>query len=366
MTFKNPLGYFSKLEDPRIERTKLYSLEAIIFQTIAAVLSGCNCWTEIEVFGESKSEWLQKYVSLPHWTPSHDTLSDLFKRIDSKLFEDCFRNWTLAVSNITEGELVVFDGKRIRGSYDSYKHKEAIHMVSAWATKNQMVIGQEKTANKSNEITAIPLLLEALELKGAIISIDAMGCQKDIADKIIAQQADYILALKNNQESLFQEVENELNRHQLPSARAIEKDHGRITDWSVSVQSNLTFIDQDFHWKNLKSIIKVETFTHHQINNKKTKQCRFYISSLEAEPSIFLILIRQHWQIENNLHWMLDVQFKEDHSRIRNGNGDQNFSLIRKTALNILKNNKKPRDSINKMRFRAAFDDKYRESLIKN
>lgn len=362
---KNPLDCFSKLEDPRIDRTKLYNLEAIIFQTISAVVSGCDSWSEIELFGQTKRDWLQQYVSIPNGTPSHDTLSDLFKRLDSSVFEQCFRNWTSLISDIVDKDLIVFDGKRIRGSYDKYSNKSAIHMVSAWSTENQLVLAQEKVDEKSNEITAIPRLLESLELSGAIVSIDAMGCQKEIAAAIVANQADYILALKANHQSLLEQTKNEFIRQKQPTHNCIEKGHGRITNWEVSVQSNLTFIDNVHLWEGIKSLIKVTTTTTHTIDSRTSRQDRYYISSLKHTPEEFTQTIRKHWQIENNLHWTLDVQFKEDLSRIRNNNADQNFSLVRKIGLNIINQSKTKGMSVNRMRLKAALDDKFRSRIMK-
>ena len=361
---KNPLDCFSDLKDPRVNRTKLYNLEAIIFQTVSAIISGCDAWTEIELFGQTKQDWLANYVHVPNGTPSHDTLSDLFKRIDPLCFEECFRNWTSLISDKVDNDLVVFDGKRIRGSYDKYKGKAAIHMVSAWSVKNQLVLAQEKVDEKSNEITAIPLLLESLILKGAIVSIDAMGCQKDIADAIVESEADYILALKRNHESLFFRAKSEFTRQKLKTCSHIEKGHGRITNWKVCVQSNLQFIDDVHLWKGLKSLVKITTTTTNLINDKTTNQDRYYISSLVVEPKRFMELIRKHWQIENNLHWVLDVQFSEDLSRIREKGGDQNFSLFRKIGLNVINKAKTKGMSVNRMRIKAALDDKFRTKVM--
>lgn len=362
---KNPLDCFSELEDPRVDRTKLYNLAAIIFQTISAVISGCDSWSEIELFGHTKRDWLAQYVSIPNGTPSHDTLSDLFKRLDWSVFEHCFRNWTSLISDLLDQDLVVFDGKRLPGSYDHYSNKSAIHMVSAWSTETQLVLAQQKVAEKSNEITAIAALLESLELNGAIVSIDAMGCQKEIAAQIIVNQADYILALKANQENLFEQVQNEFNRQKLPTHNCIEKGHGRITNWEVAVQSNLTFIDDAHQWKEMKSVVKLTTKTTRVINNKISSQDRYYISSLKQTPEKFNELIPKHWQIENNLHWTLDVQFNDDLSRISNENADQNFSLVRKIALNIINQTKTKAMSVNRMRLKAAFDDKFRSKVMK-
>lgn len=361
---KNPLDCFSDLKDPRIDRTKLYNLEAIIFQTVSAVISGCDTWTEIELFGKTKKDWLSHYVHVPNGTPSHDTLSDLFKRIDPLAFEECFRNWTTLIGDIVDNDLIVFDGKRIRGSYDKYNNKAAIHMVSAWSVENQLVLAQEKVTEKSNEITAIPLLLESLVLTGAIVSIDAMGCQKDIADAIIKAEADYLLALKGNQENLFEQTKNEFTRQKLDSHTHIEKGHGRITNWEVSVQSYLQFIDDIHLWTELKSLVKVTTTTTHLIEKRTTKQDRYYISSLEKSPEYFMEIIRKHWQIENNLHWVLDVQFSEDLSRIRNKNADQNFSLFRKIGLNIVNQAKTKGMSVKRMRVKAALDDDFRAKVL--
>ena len=268
----NPLDSFSVLTDPRIDRTKVYPLETIIFITISAVVAGADNFVDIEEFGKAKVEWLKRYVVCPDdRTPSHDTLGDFYARLDPLEFESCFVNWISQVSGISEGELIPIDGKRLRGSYDRNDKKAAIHMVSAWATNNEVVLGQVKVDNKSNEITAIPKLLEVLDIKGAIVSIDAMGCQTKIAEKIVAKQADYILALKGNQGTLKEQVETHFNYAPIDSQSEYAiKDHGRIEERKCTVITNLELLDEATNWEKLNSVIKIESNTTEVITGKQT------------------------------------------------------------------------------------------------
>ncbi len=360
------LSVFSTLEDPRVKRRREYPLESLIFITVCAIVSGADTWVEIEEFGKEKREWLIKYIYLPEGkAPCDDVYGNLFRRIDTESFSDCFIQWTSQISGITEGELINIDGKTLRGSYDHYDNKAAIHMVNAWSQTNQIVLGQYKTSEKSNEITAIPALLNLLNIKGAVISIDAMGCQKKIASQIINQEANYLLAVKGNQESLFEEIKTCFN--EMPNKDThyeITKDHGRIEERTYSVISDLRFLDEAIHWDGIKTIIRAESKTEHILKGKKSSHTRFYISSLETSAKAVSKLIRGHWSIENQLHWVLDVNFKEDESRVRKGDGDANFSIVRQVALNIIKLDDS-KGSIRTKRKKAAWNDKFRLELLK-
>jgi predicted transposase YbfD/YdcC len=334
----NVIDFFSELKDPRNSKSQLYSLQDIVFLTISAVVSGADTFVDIANFGKHRREWLSKYVNFPEGkSPSHDAINDFYRSLDTDKFQECFIKWTSEVCGITEGDLISIDGKCLRGSHDRYNNKSAIYMVSAWSQKNELVLVQKKVDEKSNEITAIPKLLDVLELKGAIISIDAMGTQKSIADKIISKGADYILALKNNQASLYEEVESRFNNASSLINKTIEKSHGRIEERYCEVINKLEFIDEASKWKNLQTVIKISTIRTVISTGKVSSESRYYISSLNKNPKDFNDLIRGHWGIENKLHWVLDVQFNEDNSRIRTGNGDQNFTTLRHIALNLLK-----------------------------
>lgn len=361
----NALDYFSKLKDPRSTKSQIYSLQDIVFLTISAVVSGADTFVDIANFGKHRQEWLSKYVDFPEGkSPSHDAINDFFSRLDTEKFQECFIKWTSEVCGITEGDLISIDGKCLRGSHDKYNNKSAIYMVSAWSERNEMILAQKKVDEKSNEITAIPKLLSILELKGAIVSIDAMGTQKSIAEKIVTKGADYILALKNNQSSLFEEVESRFNNIKPVRSNTIEKSHGRIEERYCEVISNLEFIDEATKWKNIKTVIKVSTKRTVVSSGKVSNENRYYISSLSKNPEEFNRLIRGHWGIENKLHWVLDVQFNEDKSRIRNGSGDENFAVIRHIALNLLKLNIQPKMSMRIKRKNAAWNNQYLQEIL--
>lgn len=366
-TEMNPIEVFSAIPDPRHDRTKVYPMETMIFLTIAAVVSGCDSFTDIEDFGRTKVDWLKKFVECPEdRVPSHDTLGDLFKRLDPDKFQQCFVNWTSQVCGITEGELISIDGKTLRGSHDRSNNKAAIHMISAWASRNELVLGQLATAQKSNEITAIPALLNMLEIRGAIVSIDAMGCQKNIAAQIVDQEADYILALKGNQQELHEQVKALFN-HIVPSSidEHLNKDHGRIEQRKCTVINDLDPLDEAAKWKEMRSVVRIDSVREVLSTGKKTQETRYYVSSLRADAKRFNELVRAHWAIENKLHWVLDMTFSEDASRIRNGYADQNLSLIRRIALNLIKLDSDKKKSQRVKRKKAAWSDTFRERLMK-
>lgn len=363
----NPLEAFKDLDDPRHQKSRIYELESLVFLTIAAVVAGADSFVDIAEFGKQSKDWLKKHVHFPNdQTPAHDTLNDFFRRLNPQKFKDCFIKWTSQVSGITQGELIAIDGKCLRGSHDYRESKAAIYMVSAWASNNEVVLAQRKVDEKSNEITAIPKLLEVLEIKGAVVSIDAMGCQKKIAKKIVAANADYILALKGNQSTLHEEVVSRFNATKPALVDvSVEKDHGRIEQRKCEVIDMLEFIDEAKHWKKLKSVIKITSTRQQMSTAKQTTEQRFYISSLQTTADKFNRLIRSHWGIENKLHWVLDVQFGEDGSRIRKGHGDENFSLIRHIALNLITLEKTPKMSQRIKRKTAAWNKRFLEKILK-
>lgn len=359
------LSYFASMQDPRIDRTKDHLLEDIVFITIAAVICTAETWNEIEDFGNAKYPWLSTFLALPNGIPSHDTFNRFFAALDPKEFEKCFVAWVNSVAEITEGEVVSIDGKTIRGSRGKGA-KSAIHMVSAWANTNQMVLGQYKVDQKSNEITAIPALLEVLALKGCIITIDAMGCQTNIAQAIIDKEADYVLAVKDNQGTLHQNIEDSF-RFIKPamSHQDVDVDHGRVETRTCSVIDDLTMIENIQRWSGLKTIVKIDSERYIKSTGIKENETRYYITSMKPEAEKIGKSIRSHWGVENSLHWILDVSFGEDHSRKRAGNATENYSIILRIALNMLKNEKTKR-SIKGKRLKAGWDNNYLLAILEN
>ncbi len=316
------------MKDPRVERTRYHNLHDILFITIAAVLSGAESWNEIEFYGKIKKQWLKEVLELPNGIPSHDTFNRLFSALDADEFERCFLNWIKSLNEITKGEVVSIDGKTIRGS-KKLGFKTATHIISAWADKNKLVLGQIKVEEKSNEITAIPKLLENLLIKGCIVTIDAMGCQNKIAKKIVSKQADYILSVKENQKELLEDIQDSF-RVLKPSDtnEDIDYGHGRIETRKCYVLTDLSLVEKATKWKGLSSIVKIERERYFKATGKKETESSYYISTLK-EASMINKAVRKHWGIENKVHWVLDVAFNEDHSRKRAGNAAQNFSTLK-------------------------------------
>lgn len=367
--------YFSVLEDPRIERTKKHLLLDIIGVTLIAIISGCNSWVEVEEFGKLREEWLRKHFSLAHGIPSHDTIGRLFALLDSRTFQACFIEWMKDTIK-TPRDVIAIDGKSICGSASKAHGKKAIHMVSAFSCAHGLVLGQEKCAEKSNEITAIPALLKQLDLRGTIVTIDAMGCQKEIAKAIVDKKSDFVFGLKGNQgklhgnvKSIFRALHAEGYKHaQAVSFEADEKNHGRHENRKYTVidyrppEADLCMLFGREPWTGISSIAMVESTR--TIGKKKTTETRYYISSLRNKGDQFVAAIRKHWSIENSLHWMLDVTFREDHSQVRTKNAAENFSIIRRTALNLLKMEKTYKASMNCKRLRASIDTDYLEKVL--
>lgn len=351
---------FGQIDDPRSHINKLHNLNDILLIGIISVICAADTWKNMESYAKSKEDFLRTFLELPNGIPSHDTFNRVFSTIDSEQFEACFIEWINTLAKITQGEVVSIDGKTIRGAKVNGK-KSPVHMVSAWANDNNLVLGQVKVSEKSNEITAIPKLLEVLSIQGAIVTIDAMGCQTEIAEKIISKQADYILAVKDNQKQLHQNIQDEFRFSKaIKTSTDLDLGHGRIETRTASVITDFKFIEKDNKWKALKSIIKIESIREFKNSDKPTENAtRYYISSLNTDPEKFQKAIRLHWGIENKLHWTLDVAFSEDASRKRTGNSTQNFSILNKIALNKLKNEKTEKQGIQGKRLKAAWDNNY-------
>ncbi len=361
--------FFEKIEDHR-HHNKLHKLIDIIIIAICAVVSGADTYEQIENFGKKRIRWLSKILELPHGIPSHDTFGRIFEKMNPTEFQNCFKLWIESVTDLTKGQVVAIDGKTLRRSHDKSKDKKAIHMVSAWASENKVVLGQLKTKEKSNEITAIPMLLRLLDISGCIITIDAMGTQKNIAKTIVGNKGDYILALKENHKTLyndtvlfFDEMKNMKSEgYMFTEHETIDGEHGRIETRKYAMTSDIDWIQGRENWPGFKSIGMIESTR--EIKGKCSFERRYYISSLDCDAKKFGNAIRSHWGIENSVHWVLDIAFREDESRIRKGSAPENFAAIRHIALNLLRNNKKFKGSIKTKRLNAAMDTKYLESVV--
>jgi predicted transposase YbfD/YdcC len=359
--------HFASITDPRVDRTKEHSLLDILAIAICAVICGADSWTDIALFGRRKQEWLQTFLALPHGIPSHDTFGRVFAALDPAQFETCFLRWIKAISNQLPGQVVAIDGKQLRRSHDCSAGRGAIHMVSAWAAANQLVLGQVKVDDKSNEITAIPELLQALALDGCIVTLDALGCQKEIAAAIVDKKADYVLTLKENQGSLYSDVallfadleQSGQRDYQWDSAETIEKGHGRIDVrqcWTITGAA-VRALPSAANWKGLRSVMKVRD--ERRLPDKTEVEIRYYISSLTGEAEQLLWAKRTHWSIENGLHWVLDIAFREDESRVRKDHSPHNFAILRHIALNLLKQDTSIKQGIKAKRLAAGWDQDY-------
>jgi predicted transposase YbfD/YdcC len=363
------ITHFSPLPDHRIERNKCHALIDIIVLAICAVASGSDGWEAIEDFGKDKLEWLRQYIPLANGVPSHDCIAYVLCRLSPQKFRDCFMNWTQAVTEYSGGEIIAVDGKTAKGSRDRKNQRNPLHMVSAWACENRLVLGQEATDEKSNEITAIPKLLELLALKGCIVTLDAMGCQRAIAEQIIDQGGDYVLGLKGNQGNLHEAVEDFFTtasaHHFIGVAHdfteEVDKDHGRLEVRRYWITDDLRTLPDPQNWQGLRSIGMVERECRQ--GDTQTFERRYFINSIAAEAKTFAQAVRGHWGVENRLHWRLDVIFGEDTNRIRRGNGPAIMTTLRHLCLNLF-DRESSSLSLAKKRRKAAWNDEYRAKVI--
>ncbi len=354
------LDYFDDLEDPRIDRKKLYPMSEILFTTLCAVISGAEGWQDVENFGKAKINFLKKYLPFKNEIPSDDTFRRFFRAIDPEKFQKNFSNWVNSM-NFAKGKIINIDGKTSRGSHD--KDQKALHMISAFASEARMVLAQKKVNGKTNEITEIPKLLNWLDLKGSVVTSDAMGTQAKIASKIIDGGGNYVLAMKGNQSNMHDEIINYFEQAKEYGDQGVDykifkertTGHGRKEIRTVFTTDKIDFLPQKNKWKNLKSIFCITS--ERIIGNRKSKENRYYITSLPSESQKIGKIIRSHWAIENSLHWVLDVSFGEDQSRIRKGNGPENMVIMRHCAINMIRRYKTKRQSIKGLRKQAAWNE---------
>lgn len=360
--------HFGTLEDPRAEHLTEHKLLEIILIAICAVICGAETWTDVELFGNERLGWLRQFMALENGIPSHDTFGRVFARLDPAQFQQCFITWVKAVFQVTQGQVVAVDGKSIRRSHDRTSGREAIHMVSAWATDSHLVLGQQKVDAKSNEITAIPDLLKLLDIAGCIITIDAMGCQTEIAEQIVDQEADYLLAVKGNQPHLQEDMElffrlaqqNDFQKVEHTYAWRVNKNHSRIETrecWAISGDDSLQFLRDYDRWPGLTTLAMVTN--RRDVNGRSTVETRYYISSLPNEAATILKAARSHWGVENSLHWVLDVAMGEDDSRIRKDHAPENMAVLRRIALSLLKQEKTLKRGVAGKRLKAAMNPGY-------
>ena len=366
--------YFANFTDSRQEHKVKHLLVEVLYISILATISGAEDIEDIARYARSKKNWLSTFLVLKNGIPSHDTFNRVLCMIDPIEFEKKFIGWVSDYSDRlpsdNERDVIPIDGKTICNSRDSHAGKKAIHMVSAMSTKNGLILGQKKCAEKSNEITAIPELLDMIDISTAIITIDAMGCQKKIAEKIIFKNADYILALKGNQGNLHDEILDFFAKTKHPEFKhyiyktdiETEKDHGRIETRECTTITNLEWLLEPSQWMNMKCVVKIKATVFK--DDKETTEERFYISSLDGDATLINHAIRTHWHIENKLHWILDVIFREDYCRLRGGNGAENMNIIRKIAINKMKADKSDKDSMKGKRKKCGWDDNYAAKIL--
>lgn len=366
-TLRSLADHFADLPDPRLDRHKQHALLDILVIAVCAILAGCDSWVDVERFGRAKWDWFRKFLKLPNGIPSHDTFGRVFALLDPEAFGACFSAWMAAACAELDLKHVAIDGKSMRGSRGP--QGTAAHVVSAFATANGITLGQRMVDEKSNEITAIPELLKVLDIAGALVTIDAMGCQTKIAEKVRDGEADYLLAVKENQPTLYGDIHqfvtdalaNEYEGIEYSYWEAEERSHGRDEFRACYVFNAQDVVDDLAPWRDLKSIVMV--VSSRVVNGQATDEVRYYISSRQASAKAFAASIRNHWGIENGLHWVLDVCFGDDASRVRSGHGPENFALLRRLALAVLKQ-QKDKHSIRGRRLVAGWDNSYLEQLL--
>jgi predicted transposase YbfD/YdcC len=367
--------HFRKLKDPRTGNAKQHIFLEILIIAICAVICGADGWNDVELYGKNKKEWLKTFLELPKGIPSHDTFGRVFALIKPDEFQEHFIEWIKAIEKLTAGQVVAIDGKQLRRSHDHDAGKAAIYMVSAWATTNQIVLGQRKVNDKSNEITAIPELLKLLDLAGCIVTIDAIGTQTEIVQTIVDGGADYLLSVKENQGNLFDDIQYLFEMDaakgfaQVPHsyAKKVNKGHGRLETrecWAIDDEEYLAYLRKRDRWAGLKSIVRI--IAKREIGEKVKIQISYFISSLPAEANAILKAKRSHWKIENQLHWVLDIAFREDDSRVRKDHGPENLAVLRHMALNLLKNEKSAKGGIHAKRLQAGWNNDYLLTILKS
>jgi predicted transposase YbfD/YdcC len=367
---KSVKEHFSSVSDPRILRKTRHKLIDVIVITLCAVIAGADDWVEIAAFGKEKEQWFKTFLELPKGIPSHDTFGRIFSLINPEEFAKCFVNWIRGAFPMVGSDIIAIDGKTARRSHDRANGKSAIHMVSAWAVRNHLILGQVKTDDKSNEITAIPELLKTLDLNGCVVTTDAMGCQKQIAGQIVDQGADYLFSLKGNQGNLHKEVEllfQDANRNgyqDLPheTYTTVEGGHGRVETRKYTVTGDVDWFEEKSKWKKLSTFGMVESTR--EIGDQTIQETRYFISSLPLNAERFAEAAREHWGVENGLHWCLDISFREDDSRVRSGHGPENLAIIRRFALSLIKQDPHRKIGVKASRKRAGWSNDYLLHLL--
>ena len=358
-------AHFRQLPDPRVRRTRRHALEAILVITLCAVICGADDWASIARFGRAKRKWFRSFLALPHGIPSHDTFGRVFAALDPEAFKAAFLAWVATVADLLPGDVIAIDGKTLRRTFDTAADKAAIHMVSAWATAQGLCLGQVKTDAKSNEITAIPKLLEVLALAGRVVTIDAMGCQTAIARAIHAKGGDYVLSLKGNQTRLHDDIRTfflDAEAHAFAgtphtTAETVDGDHGRIEVRRAWATDDLAWLADRPRWPGLRSVLRVDA--ERTIGERTTCETRFFISSLPPDAATLARVARSHWAIENSLHWVLDVAMNQDKTRIRTGHAPENLAILHHIALNLLKQDRTEKLGIKNKRLAAGWDHDY-------
>lgn len=364
------ISHFSQLPDPRIERCQAHRLIDIVVIAICGAICGADSWVAIAEFGQAKQEWFKGFLALPNGIPSHDTFGRVFARISPAHFQDCFRAWIQSVIGQLDQEIVPIDGKTLRRSFDRASGKAPLHLVNAWAANNRLVLGQYPSEGPVDEICLLPELLRLLSLKGCIVTVDAIGCQKSIAAQILSQQADYVLAVKENQPKLLAHVRQVFDRSERQLRRdpsvdyyeTREEDHGRHEVRRYWITEQLADFPQQAAWEGLRSFGMVES--QRRIGKQLTVERRYYISSLEDHARRFAQAVRAHWGIENSLHWVLDMAFDEDHCRVRLGHAPENLAVLRQIALSLLQQEKTANVGIQTKRLKAGWDHRYLAKVL--